>query len=279
MLGNSLASRCRQARLCSCPERNHPEFVRPPVREQQRPEGIAVLLQEAVQVRCGVPGPCRDVDDGCARVLIEQLAVHRRHPRHDVARALGAHEGVPGGDEGAGQRGADDRVVDVADDAERLVATDDLHGCLNVLGVGRADPHVVPARRQTVVLHRHVDVAAAVAAGPDRPAAHGDRDRDVHRRRRDERPPSALLVLRGAQLAHGCLRVGAGVALGLAGEQHPAEHPHEPLRPVAGVADDAGAPPPAAQHRVDLPVPRVLDDRCSVGSRHGQNPTAWPAPP
>ena len=90
---------------------------RPPVGEQHRPGGKTAAAQEPGEQRRGVPRPGRQVDDRGVRVLGEQLAVHRRHPRHRPAGALRAHEGVPGGDHRPGQRRRQHRVVDVGDDA------------------------------------------------------------------------------------------------------------------------------------------------------------------
>ena len=190
------------ARLCSWPLRNQPGVGRPPVGEEQRPDGVPVAAEEPVERRRGVPGAGRDVDDRCTRVLGQQLAVHRRHPGHDAAGALVLHEGVPGGDHHPGQRRGDHGVVDVADQAAGDLRADDDDLGLDVLGALGGDRHAVPPRLQAVVAEGRVDVAGAVAARVERAAVDPHRHGDAHGRCRDERAPAPITQEQASACRH-----------------------------------------------------------------------------
>ena len=167
---------------------------RAPVGEHERAEGEAVLDEEAVEGRRGVPGARRDVDDGRAGVRRQDAAVHRGHAGHRVTGLAPAHEGVERRDHRAGQHRRDDGVVDVADDAVRHAVGDDEDVGRDRVGALHLDDDLLPPGGEPVVAGDDVDVTAAVGPAVDLAVARRDLDRDARRGRGEEGAPAAVVV-------------------------------------------------------------------------------------
>jgi hypothetical protein len=119
-------------------------------------------------------------------------------------------------------------VVITADQATGDVRADHDHLGLDVLGALRGDRHAVPARLQSVVAERRVDVPGAVAARVERPAVDDHRDGDPHGGSGDERPPAPVAQERRAHAPVGGVRLVAVAALVASpAEQDPSEDPDE----------------------------------------------------
>ena len=92
-----------------------------PVGEEKRAGRVPVLEEEAFEHGRDVPRSRREVyERGVLTVVAAKLLVENGHSGNDAAGGLGDHEGVPPGDEGAGQERDEDRVVDVADNRDFL---------------------------------------------------------------------------------------------------------------------------------------------------------------
>ena len=222
---------------------------RPPVGEQQRPGGIQIAGEEPGERGRDVPRAGREVDHGRARVRAHEPLEEHRHSGRGDAGVLIEHEGVPERHEGSRQGGHHDGVVDVGDDAELDVGTDDPDRRLDGDRLGGAEGCLMPAGRETHGDLR-VDHATAVGQHLDAFAAHLDDDghvADWHAR--EAAPaPDALLASPPTTFRRfvGCHRLA---------QQHSTEHPDPLGRAVARVGHDrrqvASAPGPALPDVVD----------------------------
>ena len=219
-----------------------------PVGQQQSAAGVEITCHEPGEGRRDVPRSGGEVDHRRPRVRAGQPLIEHRHSGDGGARVLVEHEGVPGGEEGAGQRGDHDRVIHVGDDAERGIGVDDEDFGRHGLGVVGAQAYLAPSRSQ-VDGDAHVDDAATFRAHSALDGTDRDRHLDIVNGNAEEAAPAPHL--RSPLLG--------GVAA--PGQHHAAEHASPPGSPVSGVGDDRGGESASTTAALTPAVERILDAR------------------
>ena len=202
-----------------------------PVREQQRAGGIEVPGNKTGQGGSCVPRPRGQVDHRRLRVLhLEPIQQDGhagcRHPCPFVQ-----DEGVPQRQEGPGEGGDHDGVVNVRDDAQPGVRGDHENPGLDRFRSLGAQHGRMPARGE-----RHLDHGVHQAAAVRMHAGGDPADLDLHlgeldRDAREGAPAADVLVA----VLRQPLRLAAGVRL--AGEDHPAQYP-DPLGGAVALVGD-----------------------------------------
>ncbi len=175
-------------------------------------------------------------------------------PGHRAPGVLVEHEGVPGRQQRAGERGHHDCVVDVGDDPEADARGDDEHRDGHRGGLLDGDLDPLPAGLE-VRLDPHVEHAAAVGPHDVPPGSGGHDDLGVAHGNADEAAPAA--------------QVGEAVGLGgvTLGEHDAAEHPHPAVAAVSGERDHRGDQATAAAAALAEGVEGILDPRWEVRDR------------
>src|SRR4029453_14135075 len=210
-----------------------------------------------------------EVDDGRPGVCAHEAFVEHGHAGGRDAGVLVEHERVPEGDERPGERGPHHGGVDVGDDAEVDLGSDDPDRGLNGLGTLGPQRRLVPTRDEGYRDPR-VDDAPAIGEHLDPLAGDLDDDRNVaHGYAREAPPPPDALLATASSALRGLVgREGPA-------EQAPAEDAPPLGGPVAGVRHDGGHVPtsagPALAHVVDpvLEARGTMPDLALSGSGRG----------
>src|SRR5690625_2308557 len=114
-----------------------------PVGQEERTFRVEVSSEETCESGRRVPCPRREIDDGGSRMVADEALEEHGHSRCCCSCLFNDNERVPGGDEWLRERGLEDRVIDIRDDAELCSWIDNEDGCFRLLLTG-ADRDRVP---------------------------------------------------------------------------------------------------------------------------------------